>query len=249
MRIFLFFIALFSSYYSSANSTKIAIVIDDIGYRISDKDVLSLPKAVTFSVLPHTPFGQELATSGYQQSREILIHVPMEATNGKKLGPGALTQHMNEQQIHSTLAKSFEEIPFAIGINNHMGSLLTSQYQPMAWTMSYLKSKGLLFLDSVTVINSQAYKAAKQQGVPTMKRSIFLDNIQEHHYIAGQFQQLIDKARKNKVAIGIAHPHPQSVASLNQLIPTLAKEGIELVPLSYLYDASLQSEQTTITTD
>ena len=161
--------------------------IDDIGYRISDKDVLSLPKAVTFSVLPHTPFGQELATSGYQQSREILIHVPMEATNGKKLGPGALTQHMNEQQIHSTLAKSFEEIPFAIGINNHMGSLLTSQYQPMAWTMSYLKSKGLLFLDSVTVINSQAYKAAKQQGVADHENAVFfLDNIQEHHYIAGQ---------------------------------------------------------------
>ena len=235
MRRFLSFITLFSSAIAFAQPAKIAIVIDDIGYRITDKQVLTLPKAVTFSVLPHTPFGLELATSGFEQSREILIHVPMEATNGKKLGPGALTQGMTEQQIHQTLDKSFAEIPFAIGINNHMGSLLTRQYQPMAWTMSYLKDKGLLFLDSVTVTDSVGFSAAKKLGVPVMKRNIFLDNHQNHAYIAGQFQQLVDKAIINKVAIGIAHPHPQSILSLNKLIPTLKEQGIELVPLSSLY--------------
>tara|TARA_R110001592_G_scaffold166843_1_gene402103 strand:- start:392 stop:991 length:600 start_codon:yes stop_codon:yes gene_type:complete len=129
---------------ATAKNAQVAIIIDDIGYRKSDAAVLTLPGAITFAILPHTPYGKRLALEGYHKNNEIILHIPMEAENGKKLGPGALTVKMNEESIRHQLALAFAEIPFAIGINNHMGSKLTKLYNPMMWTMRFLKERDLM---------------------------------------------------------------------------------------------------------
>ena len=156
----------------------------------------------------------------------------------KKLGPGALTSNMDELAVSQSLTKSFDEIPFAIGINNHMGSYLTQLYQPMAWTMNFLKQNNLFFLDSKTSPHSKAQQVAIDYGVPVKARHIFLDNQLTDQYISQQFKQLVNFALKHQSAIAIAHPHPETITSLNKLIPTLKSYGIELVPLSHLYQTS-----------
>ncbi|MCW8834027.1 MAG: divergent polysaccharide deacetylase family protein [Colwellia sp.] len=232
--VFLLFPLLYISPLNAAPS-RVAIVIDDIGYRYTDKQALTLPGAITYSILPHTPYGKTLALQANAQQKDVLLHIPMEAENGKKLGPGALTSTMNEAQIIDSLNASFAEIPFAIGINNHMGSHLTQLNDSMTWTMSFLKRHHLLFLDSKTSPNSKAGSIAKTLGVPVKRRHIFLDNHLTQTYINKQFQQLIAYAQKQDVAIAIAHPHPETVSALQQLIPTLAENNIKLVPLSTLY--------------
>lgn len=227
--------SIFYSAYLAAEPAKVAIIIDDMGYRYTDKDALTLPGNVTYAVLPHTTYGKKLAIEAQAQAHDVLIHVPMEANNRKRLGPGALTSSMNEKAIHQSLAESFEEIPFAIGINNHMGSYLTKLYKPMTWTMDFLKQRELFFLDSVTSPKSQAIKAARDVGVPVRARHIFLDNQLTDAYITQQFNQLIRFAQKKQTAIAIAHPHPETVKVLSKLIPTLQKHNIELVSLSSLY--------------
>ncbi|OUR74869.1 hypothetical protein A9Q75_19160 [Colwellia psychrerythraea] len=228
------FLTLFSVQ-SIAHTSQVAIVIDDMGYRYTDKHAFTLPGAITYAVLPHTTYGKRLAIQANSTNHDVLIHVPMESENRKKLGPGALTSNMDEQAFSQSLTKSFAEIPFAIGINNHMGSYLTQLYQPMAWTMAFLKQNNLLFLDSKTSPHSKAQQAAIDFGVPVKARHIFLDNELTDEYISQQFKQLVNFAQKHQTAIAIAHPHPETVATLNRLIPTLKLHGIELVPLSRLY--------------
>ena len=232
--IFLSF-ALFNVSSLKAAPSRVAIVIDDIGYRYTDEQALNLPGAITYSILPHTPYGKKLALQANAQHKDVLLHIPMEAENGKKLGPGALTSTMDEAQTRDSLAASLAEIPFAIGINNHMGSHLTQLDKPMTWTMSFLKQHQLLFLDSKTSPNSKAGDIAKTLGVPVERRDIFLDNQLSQEYITKQFQQLIKQAKKQDITIAIAHPHPETVMALQQLIPTLEQNGIELVSLSSLY--------------
>jgi len=221
-----------------AQSAQVAIVIDDMGYRYTDKDALTLPGAITYAFLPHTTYGKKLALQANSANHDVLIHVPMESENQKKLGPGALTSHMDKQAFSQSLTRSFDEIPFAIGINNHMGSYLTQLYQPMAWTMTFLKQNNLFFLDSKTSPHSKAQQAAIDYGVPVKARHIFLDNQLTDQYISQQFKQLVNFALKHQTAIAIAHPHPETIATLNKLIPTLKSHGIELVPLSHLYQTS-----------
>ena len=234
---FFFLFTIFFSVVSYAQPAQVAIVIDDIGYRVTDRQVLNLPGDITYAILPHTPYGKRIAEIAYKKSHDVILHIPMESALGKKLGPGALTSDMDEIKIRQTLNKSFQEIPFAIGANNHMGSYLTTLSEPMFWTMRFLKEKELLFLDSVTSPKTLARKIATQIGVPAMSRHVFLDNHLDHDYISGQFDQLIAKAQRNQVAIAIAHPHPETLASLAKLIPTLKTKGINLVPLSKLYPA------------
>ena len=139
------FTELLSAVSAQEKPARIAIVIDDIGYRETDEHALLLPGAITYSILPHTPYGKTLAMRANANHKEVLLHIPMEAQNGKKLGPGALTSIMNKAEIYASLNQSLAEVPFAIGINNHMGSYLTQLAEPMAWTMGFLKQHHLLF--------------------------------------------------------------------------------------------------------
>lgn len=230
------------SYQSHAQTNRVAIIIDDMGYRYTDKHALTLPGEVTYAFLPHTTYGQKLAILANNDNHDVLIHIPMESENRGELGPGALTSAMDEDDFKRSLTKSYAEMPFAIGINNHMGSYLTQLYQPMAWTMHFLKQHELLFLDSKTSPHSKAKQAALDYGVPVQSRHVFLDNKLTDEYISQQFNQLIAIAQKHQTAIAIAHPHPETMTTLNKLIPTLALHGIELVPLSRLYPSSNASK-------
>jgi len=243
--IVLFLSCILFTKFTYAQPVRIAIVIDDIGYRYTDKHALSLPGDITYSILPHTPYGKRIAMKANAKHKDVMLHIPMEAENGKKLGPGALTSAMNKEEIIASLNASLAEVPFAIGINNHMGSHLTQLDAPMTWTMNFLKQHHLLFLDSKTSPYSKAGSIAKSVGVPVQNRHVFLDNQLTERYITKQFQSLINHAKSQKVAIAIAHPHPETIQALKHLIPTLAKNNVELVPLSALY-STLASYQTQV---
>lgn len=232
MRIFFSLVIFVSTQAFAFDSDKIAIVIDDIGYRATDKLALSLPKQVTFSVLPHTPFGRSLAEQGNKQNREILLHVPMESINNLTLGPGALTANMSEQSVQSSLAASIADIPYVIGVNNHMGSKLTQMSEPMGWTMQFLKENDLFFLDSKTSQYSQAEYIAQQAGIPSLHRNIFLDNEINEAYIEKQFLKLIRMSKRDGIVVAIAHPHPETISVLERMIPLLADKDIELISIS-----------------
>lgn len=234
MPYFLILLALFFVFPALAKNHQVAIVIDDIGYRATDAQVLTLPKNVTYSFLPHTPYGKRLAVKAHQRNSDILLHIPMEAKNGKKMGPGGLHSSMNEDSIRASLQKSFDEIPFAIGMNNHMGSLLTEKLQHMTWTMQFLKERQHLFLDSMTTQESKAGNIAQKLGLTTLRRQIFLDNQLSPQYISQQFNKLIAVAKAQHQAIAIAHPHPETVTALRKLLPLLAENNVELVPISQL---------------
>jgi polysaccharide deacetylase 2 family uncharacterized protein YibQ len=236
-RIFVAFYLLSSLLVSSLISAKtlqVAIIIDDIGYRKSDLKALELPGNISYAILPRTPYGRSLALQAKAKSNDVILHIPMEARNGKKLGPGALTSQMNEAGIRQQLSDAFAEVPFALGMNNHMGSKLTELYKPMAWTMKFLKERNLIFIDSMTSRASQAEQVAKIFGVPSLHRHIFLDNQLQHSYISKQFNKLILAAKKHQTVVAIAHPHPETISSLLKLLPLLAENNIELVPISTL---------------
>ena len=62
---------------------------------------------------------------------------------------------MSKHEYQQTLLSAMEDIPFAVGINNHMGSLLTRMEEPMGWTMELLRQHNMFFLDSKTTQKEQ----------------------------------------------------------------------------------------------
>lgn len=85
----------------------------------------------------------------------------------------------NEEKIRKLIHTSRGQVPYAIGLNNHMGSGATSDSATMQHLMKVLKENTLFFLDSLdskTIGSSVAAKTARQFGINTLERDIFLDD-------------------------------------------------------------------------
>jgi len=228
-------VLLASCQFARAANPQVAIVIDDIGYRLSDQAAVDLTGQFTYAVVPFAPLTQRLAHAVYTSEREVIAHLPMEAlSNNHLLGKGALISSMDEAEIRAQINLSIDNIPHVRGINNHMGSKFTTQPKPLNWLMDELSQRNLYFLDSKTTPLSMAERSASMHGIRTAHRHIFLDNKLDEAYLSGQFKQLIALAKANNHAIAIAHPHPQTVAFLHTIAPLLKQHNIDLVPLSML---------------
>ncbi len=218
---------------------RIALIIDDMGNNKRHGAVaLALPGALTYSFLPHTRYAAEQALQAHRLDKEVMLHLPMESLHGQRLGPGALTGDMQEQEIHTTLAEALAAVPNIAGVNNHMGSLVTSDSQAMGWLMQALSGyPGLYFIDSRTTDLSLAEREAERQGLASARRDVFLDHDRDPELIQARFERLLAIARRRGSAIGIAHPYPETLGLLAERLPQLAREGVELVPVSTLTEA------------
>ena len=194
---------------------------------------MELPGPVTYSVLPHTPHGPSLARLAHALDKEVLVHMPMEATSRRRLGPGGLTAALARHQFERRVMAAFDSVPHALGVSNHMGSRLTAMEMPMSWLMKMLsKRRGWLFLDSRTTADTVAENTARSMGIRTTYRDVFLDNDPRVWSIRERFAELVGRARTRGSAVAIGHPYPETLEVLEQELPRLQRQGVRLVPLS-----------------
>jgi polysaccharide deacetylase 2 family uncharacterized protein YibQ len=228
--------ALETSPLAAHSQPHIALIIDDIGDNLSHGlRAIRLPGAITYAFLPHTAYARQLAVSAHQRSKEVMLHLPMESEEGKAPGPGALTLDMTQAEFIRTLQSDLEDVPYARGINNHMGSLITRHPGHMRWLMQEIIRRGdLFFVDSRTTELTVAQQVAQETGVPNLRRDVFLDNDQHPAAIAAQFSRLIALAKRKGSAVAIGHPHPATLRFLEEQLPRLSEEGIQLVSVSQL---------------
>ena len=224
----------FLAFAYSAHAGQLALVIDDFGYRPAEEHkVIALPNTISIAVLPDAPYSRSMATLAHQAGHEVLIHLPMAPMSKQPLEVNTLTPEMSLTQVQSIIEHAIHQVPYAVGLNNHMGSRMTSSLPAMQKVMSVLNHHQLYFLDSVTIGNTQAVNAARGTTVKVLKRNVFLDDTQNEADIRYQFQRAIKLAQRNGSAIAIGHPHPTTVRVLQQLLPTLPND-IKLVKLSQL---------------
>ncbi len=220
---------------AGAGMPRIAIVIDDMGNtQGSGRVALALPGALTYAFLPHTPYAGSLARQANKLGKEVMLHLPMQAMDGEALGPGALHLHMNEAAYRRVLAEDLDSVPHAVGVNNHMGSLLTRHPGAMQWVMTGLRERGLYFIDSRTSLATVAEGIAMENAVPVARRNVFLDSKRGASAVRYQYQRLLMLARRNGSAIAIGHPYPETLVVLAEELPKLDASGILLVPASAL---------------
>lgn len=225
------FLPLFA-FASGSAAPKVAIIMDDMGYRSTDADAFTLPVHITFAILPHTAQSTQFAHRANAQGRTVMLHLPMETLQPRNLGPGAVFSSMTATQLTSTLESALKSVPTASGVNNHMGSKLTQLSFPMTTLMQALSERDLFFVDSRTTRFSKAAKIAEALGVPALQRRVFLDHKVEPDFIDEQFARLLRLANKYGHAVGIAHPHPLTVERLNALLGS--EHSVEFVSISTL---------------
>jgi hypothetical protein len=213
----------------------VAIVIDDLGQDLkAAREIMSLPGRITMAVMPGLPQSRGVAELARQNKREVLLHLPMEHRNRNgRRAPGILLSDMTPMDFLSTLSTNVESVPGAMGVNNHEGSLLTENTEAMKFLMAELKARDLMFLDSMTSPKSVAYATAKEFGLRSAKRDVFLDNDgSDADAVQGRLEELGRIARDRGRAVGIGHPYPATINALRKWLAEADQQGLTIVPLS-----------------
>jgi polysaccharide deacetylase 2 family uncharacterized protein YibQ len=217
-------------------SPTIAIIIDDMGHHYEHGvSLINLPYPLTLSFLPDRRFTKRLVDMANFHGKEIMLHAPMQNSLGIGLGYGGLKMNMSEAEIKSTLIHSFEKINHMVGLNNHMGSLLTTNPKTMQWVMETVSQYPFFFVDSRTSSLSVAARTAEKLNIPNLSRDIFLDHVQDREFIQRQFLKLLDIAQEKGTAIAIGHPHPETIEYLSLALPKLDEKGISIASVSNIW--------------
>ena len=193
---------------SEKNVKQLAIIIDDLGNNMKGTaQMLDLPVKLTVAVMPFLSTTRKDAIDAHKRGFDVLVHMPMEPIHGKVswLGPGSITAHLSNDEIRSRVERAIDNVPYAIGMNNHMGSKITSNSRIMNIVLDVCKSRGLFFIDSGTTPQSIVPKLAQQKSMICVRNDIFLDQVHGYRYIENQIKKVQKKLEKQHTCVAIGH--------------------------------------------
>jgi len=214
--------------------SKIALIIDDIGYSLPRaRQFLKLNIPITFSILPRVPYSRDLTFEINSHGHDVMLHQPMQPYNCCiDPGPGALYKGDDQSRISGVIEENISEVPLAIGVNNHMGSLFTECRREIHETLKVIKNNGLFFIDSRTSNNSKAFNAAKKLHLPTDRRNVFIDTTRDESTILSRLYLLKQYAQRYGHAIGIGHPYPETALAIEHFLGESWASDISFVHIS-----------------
>jgi len=214
---------------------KIAIVIDDWGYHINSIDILDAKQfKLTAAILPNLAYTNSVSEELNKRGFEIMLHLPMQPKENIGLEKDTIMTSSPDKDILRIVEQDVREISHVKGINNHMGSLATSDLRTMTLVFKQLNRKHLYYLDSFVSSDSVCEDLAKKFKVSFAKRDIFLDNNPEPEYIRNQISKLKLLAASRGWAIAIGHDRKNTLEVLREELPKIKEEGYKLVYVSEL---------------
>jgi len=223
---------------------RMAIVIDDLGNDMDGTDeIIGIKMPVTVAIMPFLPTTRRDAEAAHAAGHEVIVHMPMEPKKGLKkwLGPGALTVDLSDEEVRARVEAAIDQVPYAVGMNNHMGSKVTESERMMRIVLEVCKERELYYLDSKTSDKTVAGQLAEELGVPYAENSLFLDDEYTAMHVHKQMQKAFELIQKRQSTVMIGHVGSSgkyTYAELVRSIPTLQQYG-KLVYLSELIKANL----------
>ncbi|GIO52640.1 MULTISPECIES: divergent polysaccharide deacetylase family protein [Paenibacillus] len=187
---------------------KVAIIIDDFGNgQGGTEEMLSLPIKLTVAIMPFLPTSKTDAELAHKQGHDVIVHMPMEPKQGnpKWLGPGAITSNMSNEEIRKRVEEAIDNVPYAVGMNNHMGSKITGDERIMSIVLEVCRERGLFFVDSKTNYHSVVGKLAVQMGMPPVANNIFLDDRHTVSHVSKQMKAVETWASEHQNCVTIGH--------------------------------------------
>ncbi|MBD8067693.1 divergent polysaccharide deacetylase family protein [Bacillus sp. PS06] len=225
-----------------------AIIIDDFGGGIGGVgDFLNGAVPITAAVMPFSEHSKDHAIKAHNRGFEVMVHLPMQPKKGKIswLGPNPITKTLSTEEVKERVEKAIESVPYAKGLNNHMGSLVVEDERIVRAIVEVAKKHQMYIVDSGTSGKTKFPKVAKELGVPIVMRDVFLDDVSSVHYVKKQMKRLAKITEKHKKGIAIGHVGVTGKVcstGIFESMPEFKKRNIEIVPVSELLNEEIQEK-------
>ncbi|MTV49057.1 hypothetical protein GJ688_08705 [Heliobacillus mobilis] len=230
---------------SQGKKGKLAIIIDDFGNHASGVDrFFSINRPLTMAIMPFFEDSKELAARAYTLGFEVMVHMPMESNQVPVTwhGPRYIAKGMSHEDVKNILDDAKSIMPFAIGVNNHMGVGVSQDKTSARFTLEEIKKHQWIFVDSRTTDESVFPSLAKEVKVPFLQRNVFLDHNKDGslEYVKQQLLEAGKMALQKGQAIAIGHvggQGPYTAQAIQEMISPLEKMGVEFVFVSDLLNS------------
>ncbi|MDP4170577.1 MAG: divergent polysaccharide deacetylase family protein [Bacillota bacterium] len=232
--------------HGSERDLKASIIIDDFGGGTGGvKQFLEGDIPITAAVMPFTPRAKEHALWAHKNGIEVMVHLPMEPKKGKRswLGPKPITVDLSTQEVRKRVEEAIDTVPYAKGMNNHMGSLAVENERIVREIVTIAKERRMYIVDSGTSPNSKFTALAKELGVPILSRDVFLDDISSAEHVRKQMSKLARITERKGTGIAIGHVGVSGnicSSGVFQSIGQFSQRGIKIVPVSQLLSKQMQ---------
>lgn len=220
----------------ASGNALLAIIIDDLGSdRAAAEAVFALSYPLTISVLPNHEHSGEIAAEAQRRGIQVMLHLPMQSVANETPEAQELHPGMPAQEVAAVVDQFLQNVPEAVGVNNHQGSQATADAALMDELMPVLREHHLFYVDSRTTAATVAYDTAEDFGVRAAFRNVpFLDDVAEVAAVRKQLGLALRGAREKGEAVAIGHPHAATLQALREVLPQAQAQGVRLVLASEL---------------
>lgn len=226
---------------SGFSTPRVAILLRGLGRndRNSEIAVTTLPPAISFGVAPYAGSPQIWARQARERGHEILIQIPLEpadypATNP---GPDTLLASSAAAENSSKLRSVLSRFNGFSGVTNFFGGKLLQSPEALRPIFEDVKSLGLIYISEPDSSQAVTRKVAGETGLLYGGADIVVDNFQTPDAIQKGLEELVNLARQNGSAIGLAYASRTSIEQLREWSQSVTSKGVTLVPVGVLAKA------------
>ena len=227
-----------------AGAPRIAIVVGGMGLNAAATTtaVDLLPGEITLGFAPYGADLDRQVARARDAGHEVLLQAPMEPLEKADIpGPNTLLAGVDSSQNIDALRWLMSRMTGYVGVANFLGSRFLAREADLAPALREIATRGLLFLDDGTAMQSIAPSLAAAAGMQTARADVALDANPGREAVELALGRLEAVARAKGFAIGYAAGLPGSVEPIARYALGLEKRGVALVPLSALAGRSAPS--------
>ncbi len=226
---------------------RMSIVIDDFGSfdQSGVETILSSPAPITCAVIPLVENTIKNLEQISKTHHEIILHMPMQAHVSLPrdwYGETFIAIGDSKETVKQKIDNCLKDFPTIKGFNMHIGSGVSRHKETMKNIYEYANENNLYFLDSRTIETNCVVDAAKETNSIYLGRDEFLEADKNKSYSNVKFRLLegAKKAIQNGHSIVIGHVGAeggeQTAKAILDTLPEIEKMGVEIVPLSTIYE-------------
>ncbi|UGQ17544.1 divergent polysaccharide deacetylase family protein [Borrelia sp. RT1S] len=219
------------------------LIIDDVGYdEFMLEKFIKINLKINFAIIPFLSKSKYAYNRLISENKIIMIHFPMQSQHKNSIEKFHINIDDNENMVRTKIETTFKEYPNAKIMNNHMGSLITSNEEIMRTILTKLKEEDRYFFDSFTTKESTSVKVGEKIGIRVERRDIFLDNKDNEKDVMASLEKAKQIARVKGIVKVIGHIWSKNTLKiLNQESENLNKE-FEFKDLLNLYEKEENNE-------
>ncbi|RCK41046.1 hypothetical protein TH25_23805 [Thalassospira profundimaris] len=225
----------------------VAVIVTGIGLNEdrTTKAIEDLPLNISLALSPYADNLPKIAARARQMGHEVFLQLPMEPDDFPLSDPGprALMTTLPEGENLVRLEWLLARFPGYAGVVGHLGSKFANLDSAIRPVIDFLNKTGLMYVDgSNTGMVSLAAQLAANAGEPNAIVDFNIDTVPSRRAIDAQLAALVNKAKTDGYAIGLAQSYPVTISRLRNWAQRLERQGVKLAPVSALADKQVKPQ-------